>query len=300
MSGGRAAVGLVVIATLMMGIGCTSRSVTPRSPQDVTQTVQAPPIEPQVEVSARQLGPHALPEIQWRFQTRGKIVAAPTELEGGDIAVGSLDGTLYRVSANGKLVYSVDTGAPIRSRPIATTHANVLVGNESGSVLHIDGQGNVVWRAQLRGPIASDPIAGANGVLFVPADGIYALDGDGNVLWHHVEPTTIYDPLALDASEVLRFNTVDGRRVTLDARGQVLTTERREPAEPANSPIIAVVDAAGVAYRVGADQMLRATRDDGSELWSYSLGVNVTASVLLAASGTLLIGTDDGILYALH
>lgn len=294
-----ARVAITLVAALTLNLGCASRSVVPTTSPISAPTPTAPTVEVEVPETIR-LGPHELPQIRWRVQTGGRIVATPIELPGGDIVVGSLDGKLYRVTANGRLVYSIDTGAPIRARALALTDETVLVGNDNGSLLRLDPKGEILWRTQLQGPIAADPIAGSDHAVYVAADGIYAFDAAGNVLWHHVEATTLYETPEWDARGHLNFRTVDGRVVVIDTRGQVQSTTRATPPEAPSKPPRATLDAAGIAYVVGPDQVLRATRDDGSELWGYSLGVNVTASVLLAASGTLLIGTDDGILYALQ
>lgn len=289
-------------ATLSVAAACGSQNIRPASAPATAPPVHAASESPGAltHTGAPQPGPHVLPQVIWRFQTGGRIVATPVELVGGDIVVGSLDGSLYRLHTDGSLVYRLDTGAPIRVRALAIGEDKLFVGNTRGDLVCIDAVGSVLWRAQVPGPIAADPIAGVDHALDVAADGIYAFDVNGNVLWHHVEATTIYDPITRQADGRLVFGTVDGRVVTLDAGGRVLSDVRATPAETLPSRPGATRDTAGVTFAVGPDQILRATRDDGSELWSYSLGVQVSASVLLAASGTLLIGTDDGILYALR
>lgn len=245
-------------------------------------------------------GLRTLPTVAWRAQTGGRIVVGPTELTpSGDIVIGSLDGWLYRFTAEGSPVWRLDTGAPIRSQALAIADDNVVVANEAGTVVRVRGDGTVVWRRQLAGKIATDPFGECGGTFRIAADGIYAINVDGSVLWHHIEPTTVYEQPFIDTDARIVFGTVDGRVVTLDPCGRLHTTRRKAPDEPIR-PRIAPRDDYGVTYAVGPDQMLRATRSDGSELWGYSVGANVTGNVLLTSSGTLLLGTDDGTLYALH
>jgi len=302
MSVRRVALGVGCTVVVGLSVGCAGRSVTLPPATIVTPTVttsSAAPT-PTINAGAPRLGPHVLPQVRWRFQTGGRIVADAIELPAGDIVVGSLDGALYRIDANGRLIHRIDTGAPIRSRALALSDETLLIGNGNGVLLRVASDGEILSRTQLSGPIVAGPIEGPDRNVYVAADGIYAFDRADNLLWHHVEPTTIYETPQWNAHGHLVFATVDGRVVTLDTAGAVLSNAVRNPQETPPAATPRTLDAAAIAYSVGPDQVLRATRDDGSELWGYSLGVDVTASVLLAASGTLLIGTDDGILYALH
>lgn len=234
--------------------------------------------------------------------TGDRIVATAAEVS-GDIVVGSLDGKVYRVSRDGTLIATTDTGAPIQASPAPMTSTrDALVGNAAGQLVRIKPDGTIAWTVALHGPVVTAPLLASSDSFYVAADGIYLVDRDGNILWHHVEATTIYEqPVQLDDGDI-RFATVDGRIVTLDADGQVRANVVRPPVDEDAPPAMpkAVIDRVGNRYFVTRDQMLVATQGDGTPLWRYSLGANVAGSVLLTSTGTLVVGADDGILYALY
>lgn len=318
---------------LSVSCGGGQQSMTP------TRSIAAFPDPPRVPilcggVIGPPLGPVVMPNVVWRAQTGGPIVASATEVA-NNIVVGSLDGALYRFTLDGTLVFRVDTGAPIRSRALSFGGANghALVANEAGDVMRIDATGRVVWRVQLNTTIAADPMRANSKLVYVAADGIHAIDSNGNVHWHHVEATTIDSTPVVTRERHVVFGTVDGRVVALDETGTLRWTTRVNAAvsaplslardgtivvntalgqqhtlstegvllrsEERASPPLAAEDREGNRYFAGADQSITGARGDGTILWSYSLGANVAGSVLLTSSGALVAGADDGILYAL-
>ncbi len=247
-------------------------------------------------------GPKVIPTLQWQIATGNRIVATPVEI-GGDIVVGSLDGKLYRVSKDGALLATTDTGAGIQASaaPLSSTR-DLLIGNSAGHLLRVAPDGTIVWRLRLHGPVETAPLFAPKHSMYVAADGVYRINRLGHILWHHVEATTVYEQPTRTADGGITFSTVDGRVVTLAADARVIADEIRPPIvdDAPPPPPTAVIDRDGNRYFVTSDQLLVATLGDGTPLWRYSLGANVAGSVLLTSTGTLVVGADDGILYALH
>ncbi len=134
------------------------------------------------------------------------------------------------------------------------------------------------------------------------ANGIYRIDRAGNVLWHHVEATTVYQQPKRMADGGISYTTVDGRDVTLDPNGEIISDTTRPPPDepPPTPPPVARVDRVGNRYFADRDQSIVGEDRDGRGLFRYSLGAHVAGSVLLTSTGTLIVGADDGKLYALH
>jgi len=61
-----------------------------------------------------------------------------------------------------------------------------------------------------------------------------------------------------------------------------------------------LVDAAGAILFGSQDDRLYCLEPDGKLRWSVELGGDVDSSPILAADGTIYVGTDDKKLYALH
>lgn len=320
-------------ALLFLNVACGSTAST--------TATQPPPAKPPGEAVLRPqdhtaqspaLGPQTAPSVVFRVATGDRVVTTAIELDDHTVAIGSVDGSLYRFNDSGTLIHAVPTGAPIVSSALAIEGRDTLVANQAGDVMRINKRGAILWRTQLAAPIAANPIHGHDGFAYVSADGIYAIDHGGHVHWHHVEATTIRStPTPVNDSVV--FGTIDGRVVMLRSDGGVAWATR--VAAAVTSPVVIdsngdllvhaggqahtlsregtvldsregnegrpnTVDRAGNRYFSGADQSIYATRNDDSELWRYNVGANVAAGALLTASGTLIVGADDGTIYALH
>ena len=59
------------------------------------------------------------------------------------------------------------------------------------------------------------------------------------------------------------------------------------------------IDRDEVAYVGGEDDFVHAVNPDGTERWRVSLGADVDSSPALLDDGLLVVGCDDGGLYAL-
>jgi len=249
---------------------------------------------------ATALGPTAMVRVAWQVATRDRVVATPIEFAAG-VAVGSLDGSLYGVGDDGVQLFETATGAPIRASALAS-NGGVIAANEAGDVLLVQRSGDIQWRTSLRSPVVTAPVASVEGSLYVAANGIYRMDGAGNVLWHHVEATTVYQQPRRVPGGGISYTTVDGRDVTLDPDGEIISdTTRPPPDENAPTPPpIARVDRVGNRYFTDRDQGIVGEDRDGRRLFRYSLGAHVAGSVLLTSTGTLIVGADDGKLYALR
>lgn len=250
--------------------------------------------------AAAVIGPTAMPQVVWQVATRDRVIATPIEFEAG-VAVGSLDGSLYAVALDGTRIFETATGAPIRASALAAD-GGVIVANDAGDVLSVQRSGDIAWRTSLGGPVVTAPIVAPQQSYYVAANGIHRLDRAGNILWHQVEATTIYEQPRGTADGGIAYTTIDGRGITLASDGTVVSeTPRPPPAEDAPAPPpAAVVDRHGNRYFADRDQGIVGEDRDGGGLFRYSLGANVAGSVLLTSTGTLIVGANDGKLYALR
>lgn len=246
------------------------------------------------------LGPTSMVGVTWQVVTRDRVIATPIEFVAG-VAVGSLDGSLYAVGHEGARLFETPTGAPIRASALAAD-GGVIAANEAGDVLFVQRSGDIRWRTSLGSPVVTAPVTSVERSVYVAANGIYRIDSVGNILWHHVEATTIYQQPKRTADAGISYTTVDGRDVVLNSEGALVSDTPRPPVDE-NAPTPApntATDGHGNRYFAERGEDIVGQDRDGRTLFRYSLGAHVAGSVLLTSTGTLIVGADDGKLYALR
>ena len=204
-------------------------------------------------------------QVQWRFRARSKIYSAPAVDEDGTIYVGSQDDHVYALNSEGALRWSYRTAGDVDSSPAIGDEGLIYFGSDDGSVYALDRDGRLVWSTPLGGYVRAPVAVGPTGVVIVsvygPRPQVVSLGAsDGEVRWRF--------PIRLaDSSEV-----------------------------GANSgPLI---DADGNVYFGSHDDYLYAVSPRGRLKWVYSVSGDIDASPTLREDGTLLVGSDDGKLYA--
>lgn len=118
-----------------------------------------------------------------------RITGTPVFLPSGDVAVGALDGGVYRLDALGfKLTRLFDAGSAVYASPLVTgddATALIVLATQGGDVLAIDEAGPVRWRFTAGNMIRTTP-ALAGGALYFGANdrNAYALNvEDGRERW---------------------------------------------------------------------------------------------------------------------
>jgi outer membrane protein assembly factor BamB len=129
--------------------------------------------------------------VRWKVQTGDHIYSSPALLEDGgrleQIIVGSTDGLLYGVDPQGRVLWTYDTGAPIRSSPVigqppvAGGPAIAYVGAANGHLVAVNtNDGSRRWAFDTtseeptlatRNQLNSSPALGPKGVYLGSQDG---------------------------------------------------------------------------------------------------------------------------------
>lgn len=141
-------------------------------------------------------GFETLPTLQWKFQTRGAIVASPV-VSGGVAFVGSADSVLYAIDLKtGKTRWTFRTGGAIKSA-VCMEGKQVFLSGGDGTVYALEkSTGTVLWTFRTAGerlyPLYgyadyyhSSPVL-SDGVLYVGSGDscLYALrPADGALVW---------------------------------------------------------------------------------------------------------------------
>lgn len=155
---------------------------------------------------------------------------------------------------------------------------------------------NSKWTSSLGGgAVLSTPVV-ANGIAYITAIGLYAVDAEtGATLWAFESgySTFLGSPAVCDG--VLYIASPDGYFYALDANtGKVLW--RYFGTDYTGSTSTAVID--GIVYYGGYKTIYALNARTGTLVWSYAAGSYVTSAPAVA-NGVVFAGSQDGYLYAL-
>jgi outer membrane protein assembly factor BamB len=166
--------------------------------------------------------------------------------------------------------------------------------------------GEVVWRYKTSDIIEVSPAVGADGTMVIGSnDGFeYAINADGTLRWKFANNAQTYGSPAVTPNGHAVFGDHTGRLHVLDlATGNVIATAEGElkqgPSRSAGIWTSPVIDGAGNLYfgtRLGHIYGFTAT---GQRLWDIDTDDTVDSYPALTADGMLVIGSSNGLLYAI-
>jgi outer membrane protein assembly factor BamB len=265
----------------------------------------------------------------------GGVIESSAAYCGGRIFIGSQDGNLYTLAAEGGDVSFVfQTGGAVVSSPatIPSESCTVIVGSLDGNLYAVDGgTGRPMWIMTAKGGIRASPLvikgtASTDVPRIVVGDlagALYALDANGNRLWTTVldgpmlgapafleSPSQRFGTLQLDPGERVYVGTQRGTLYGIDpASGAVAFAKTIDGSSIVAAPVVSrgadgvpkvfVGTTAGVLYALFAD--------DGSVAWSVRTGGAITGAVTIGDPNTigdphlrsiLVVGSSDGNVYA--
>jgi len=204
-------------------------------------------------------------EVLWRFAAREKVFAAPAIDDDGTVFVGSQDDHLYALSSEGRMRWAYRTAGDNDSSPAIGEDGTIYFGSDDHHVYALSQDGELRWSIDLEGyvraPVALSSKGAVLASVFGPRPRIVAIDAlTGRAIWSF--------RLSVTASE--------------DAGSR-------------SGPL---VDREGSIYVGGHDRFVYGLSAEGVLRWSFETGGEVDSTPSLAPDGTLLIGADDGRVYA--
>ncbi len=206
-------------------------------------------------------------ELRWRFQARGPfLLSSPAVDSDGTIYVGSIDDHLYAVAPDGRMRWDYETGDNISSSPVIGDDGTIYIGSDDQRVHALDRDGARRWSVDLDGFVRAPLALGRNGdvivALYGPRPRVVSLDAQtGELRWYFPVGST-------DSSEI----------------------------GVASGPL---VDSEGSIYFGAHDDFLYALSGDGRMRWIHQVGADIDAAPILRDDGVLIVGSDDGSLYAI-
>jgi outer membrane protein assembly factor BamB len=206
--------------------------------------------------------------LLWRIHAHRKVYSSPAVATDGTVYAGSQDHHIYAVAPDGKVRWRVDLGADVDSAPAIEDDGTVIVGSDKGQIVALaPDTGDVRWRTDVGGFVRGAMSIGRDGTVLAgtygPTPALVALDpGDGSVRF--------------------RFSIAGTGAPEFGIHG---------------GP---VQDAAGRLYFGAQDDNAYCLGPDGTLLWKFKTGGDVDAPLVITPRGVLLVGSDDGKLYALQ
>lgn len=238
--------------------------------------------------------------LKWTYTTAGSIRTAPAVGADGSVYFGSDDGKVYAVRATGTLKWSFATGDSVRSSPTLVADTLLVVGSNDGSAYGLrTASGALAWEGFTGGPIKSSPAVGQGADVIVPSqDGfIYAIRHNGTLSWATFTGDTHRSSPAIGITGKIYLG-VDTDLVCLHDEGDVSWTFPTGGTILSSPAIYTRIADGAETILVGSDDGYLYAVMNGVLLWRRFLGAAIHSSPAIGANGRIYVGGNDGLLYA--
>lgn len=246
--------------------------------------------------------------LLWRETLPGQPLS-PALTPGGDVIVADASGTVQQMALGARgqqprRVWRVDAGdtsyagPAVRGDTVYTTVDDALVAIRAG---------RIQWRVRAGAISEVSPAVTPDGtIVFGANDGIqYGVAPGGEVRWRHRSGALTYSSSAATRDGLVYFgdhhgfvNVLDGRSGRLVARPLALgRSAARRSVGIWTAP---VVDARHDVYFGTRPGHIYGFAASGRRLLDIDTGATVDSNPALASDGTLLIGSENGLLYAIR
>lgn len=177
-------------------------------------------------------------DMKWSFKTEGSVRSSPAIAADGTIYVGSDDGHLYALTANGEQkwkfkINGTDIGNPgIYSSPSIGADGTIYVGGDDSYLYAIHPDGTLKWDLKLGSlvRVSPSPAIGADGTIYVATQGgtFHAISDDGDTgreKWSY--KVSAFWPM-IESSPVI---AADGKIYVGDSEGILYAFEPEQDAD---------------------------------------------------------------------
>ncbi|MBT3584478.1 MAG: PQQ-binding-like beta-propeller repeat protein [Halobacteriovoraceae bacterium] len=109
-------------------------------------------------------------KVLWSLQTKGQISSSPKLLNSKIIVFGSSDRHIYLVSLKGKILNKIKTKGPVDSSPTVINPNLFIIGSDDGGLYYINSRGKIIKQFKSKALIESTPLLLPNGKIIVGSD----------------------------------------------------------------------------------------------------------------------------------
>ena len=235
---------------------------------------------------------------KWTFSTLDWIYSSAIFGVDGTIYVGSEDGNLYAINANGTLKWAFPTGNEIDSSPALGTDGTIYVGAYDGNLYAVNADGTQKWIFATGAGIISSPVLGTDGTIYIGSEdnNLYAISPNGKQKWAFSTANWIISSPALAADGTIYVGSEDYNLYAINPDGSAHWSTPFVTGNAIDSSPVLGID--GTIYIGSDDNNLYAVNPDGTQQWVFPTGNWITSSPALGADGTIYVGSQDDHLYA--
>jgi len=250
-------------------------------------------------------------ELIWYFDSEESDSSArggPSIGSDGRVYFGTTGGILFCLDGEtGEMIWSIDIGRAIWSKPAITADGTIYFGTLSGNVekqlFYAVKEGEVLWTFETEEESTgfySSPAIGANGVVYTGChDGfLYALSKEGVLLWNL--KITSEDESAIASSPVIGpdgtiyIATQSGYAISVsssETEADVLWSRNLDTRISA-TPLIASDNVIYVVGEYGATLYTLDGNNEGAIISETSAGRSTISSPVMSANGTIYFGAN--------
>jgi outer membrane protein assembly factor BamB len=232
----------------------------------------------------------------WKKGFEAPVTSSPAYCD-GKVVFGSRDGSIYAFSPEGQLIWQCRTGNGVGASPSCAS-GKVIAANYAGDVICLDGgSGEKLWTHKAGDKIVSSPRVRSDFVIVgTMAGNLMALRmKDGSRLWSKKIGTSIWAGTTI-AKDYIIAATTDGTLAKFDHKGKILWSA--VPGGGILSTPLCLEDENLVVFGTKDKYIYGYSLSGGDLMWRYLCGGEVNAPPV-AAGSSILVGSEDGNLYAL-
>lgn len=234
--------------------------------------------------------------------------SSPAIDDNGTVYVGSSDGNLYAILADGSLGWTFSTGDSSYSSPLIGPDGTIYIGTYTNELYAVNPDGSQKWRFTAGGRLQSSPAIADDGTIYIGCNdyNLYAVNPNGTQKWTVPTGNVVRSSPSIGTDGTIYVGSYDSLLYAVSPEGNVNWTYQHATN---NGPI-------GVSPAIGDDGVIffgdtngffHAVTSGGSQSGGGPLDMvgtilsspAIDASHYQNYSGTLYVATNGGNLFAI-
>lgn len=232
----------------------------------------------------------------------GDIKTPPVFAPDGTIFMGDRGGHIYALDPKSLWEkWNVYTGEEVVESPTRDGKGNLMVGSGKTLLAFDEESGDKIWIFEAGEAILVSPAVDSDGNVYVGSNDkkLYCLDGEnGWKNWEYETGDFICGNPVITAEDLLVAGSGDGMYHALDKDTGKKKWEFRLP-EGESACINPASGPDGVVILAGGKKIYGVHGKTGEIKWEFETGDQVVSNPAVNRDGTVYVGSNDGILYAL-
>lgn len=227
----------------------------------------------------------------WSFPAGGTLMGNPATADDGTVFIATTNGTLSSVSLNGALEWKITLPARMTQPPVLDAQETLYLGASDGRLYALTRWGRFKWSLPLPGIPRSAAVAADGSVYLLVSDNqLVKVSPAGNLEWKRALAPESFGPLIGEKRILVAAR--DGSVSAFNPDGKAAWQQK------VSGPVgDSWVVGEGTVYLMGARKQLIAL-DEATGNPKGELRVDAAGTLALSATGELLVGGRDWLVYA--